>query len=618
MKKRGIAMSRLELKKSDAVQKSVERMYEVLERRMIAGAIDSCPADFHLGFLKMCHAQTCGKCASCRVGLKQLQNLLTDVLENRATVATLDLIRRTAKDIYDSADCAIGYEAARMIWNGVTECYDDYVRYIENGGYIDATKISVPCVDACPANVDIPGYVALVGQGRYEDAVRLIRKDNPFPTTCAYVCEHPCERKCRRRIIDSPVNIRGLKRAAVDFAGDVPVEKCAPPTGKKVAIIGGGPSGLSAAYYLSLMGHKVTIYESKVQLGGMLRYGIPSYRFPREKLQEDIDAILSLGVEVHRNTKVGKDITLQALILRYDAVYIAIGAHMDKKVGIEGEDAVNVVSAVDLLKKLGHNDPLDFSGEHVVILGGGNVAMDCARSSVRLGASKVSVVYRRRQEDMPALAAEVESAIAEGVEMRTLMVPLRIEKDEEGKVKGVWVKPQMIGSCDRKGRPSPKDSSKPEMFIPCDRVVVAIGQNIDYSHFQKSGIQVTRGVIGALDDGMIRDKEGVFAGGDCVTGPATVIRAIEGGKVAAANIDAFLGFNHMISCDVEIPADYVHNRLPCGRVNMVEREACERKCDFDGVELGMSKEEADQEASRCLRCDYYGYGSLKGGRTEQW
>lgn len=611
-------MSRLEIKKSDAVQRSVENMYEVLERRMIAGAIDSCPADFHLGFLKMCHAQTCGKCASCRIGLRQLQNLLTDVLENRATVNTLELIRRTAKAIYETADCAIGYEAARMVYNGVNECYEDYVRYIENGGYIEATTVAVPCVDNCPASVDIPGYVALVGEGRYEDAVRLIRKDNPFPTACAYVCEHPCERKCRRRIIDSPINIRGLKRAAVDYAENIPAPVCSESTGKRVAIIGGGPSGLSAAYYLQMMGHQVTVYEAKPRLGGMLRYGIPSYRFPREKLQEDIDAILELGVEVKRNTMVGRDVTIQALILQYDAVYIAIGAQTDKKMGIEGEDADKVVSAVDLLNKIGHEEFPDFTGENIIILGGGNVAMDCARSSIRLGASKVTIVYRRRQEDMPALPDEIESAIAEGVEIKPLMVPLRIEKDENGTATGLWVKPQMISLCDRKGRPSPKDSSKPEQLIPCDRVIVAIGQNIDFKHFESSGIEVKRGVIDALDDGMIRDKEGVFAGGDCVTGPATVIRAIEGGKVAAANIDAFLGYQHMISCDVEIPRDNVHNRLPCGRANMVERESGERKCDFAGVELGLSKEEACQEASRCLRCDYYGYGSLKGGRTTQW
>lgn len=611
-------MSRLEIKKSDAVQRSVENMYEVLERRMIAGAIDSCPADFHLGFLKMCHAQTCGKCASCRIGLRQLQNLLTDVLENRATVNTLELIRRTAKAIYETADCAIGYEAARMVYNGVNECYEDYVRYIENGGYIEATTVAVPCVDNCPASVDIPGYVALVGEGRYEDAVRLIRKDNPFPTACAYVCEHPCERKCRRRIIDSPINIRGLKRAAVDYAENIPAPVCSESTGKRVAIIGGGPSGLSAAYYLQMMGHQVTVYEAKPRLGGMLRYGIPSYRFPREKLQEDIDAILELGVEVKRNTMVGRDVTIQALILQYDAVYIAIGAQTDKKMGIEGEDADKVVSAVDLLNKIGHEEFPDFTGENIIILGGGNVAMDCARSSIRLGASKVTIVYRRRQEDMPALPDEIESAIAEGVEIKPLMVPLRIEKDANGTATGLWVKPQMISLCDRKGRPSPKDSSKPEQLIPCDRVIVAIGQNIDFKHFESSGIEVKRGVIDALDDGMIRDKEGVFAGGDCVTGPATVIRAIEGGKVAAANIDAFLGYQHMISCDVEIPRDNVHNRLPCGRANMVERESGERKCDFAGVELGLSKEEACQEASRCLRCDYYGYGSLKGGRTTQW
>ena len=611
-------MSRLALKKSDAVQKSVENMYEVLERRMIAGAIDSCPADFHMGFLKLCHAQTCGKCSSCRIGLKQLQNLLEDVLENRATENTLKLIQLTAKNIYESADCAIGYEAARMIYNGVTECYEDYVSYIERGGYVDSTRISVPCVANCPASVDIPGYVALVNAGRYEDAVRLIRKDNPFPTTCAYVCEHPCERKCRRRIIDSPVNIRGIKRAAVDFAGDVPLETCAESTGKVVAIVGGGPAGLSAAYYLSRMGHKVIIYEAESRLGGMLRYGIPSYRFPREKLQEDIDAILALGVEVHTGVKVGQDITIQALRSRYDAVYIAIGAHVDKKMGIEGEDADGVMSAVDLLHSIGQDEYPDFSGENVVIMGGGNVAMDCARSAIRLGAKKATIVYRRRQEDMPALTSEIESAVAEGVEIKPLMVPLRIEEDKKGHVKALWVQPQMIGPCDKKGRPSPVNASKPEQAIACDRVIVAIGQNIDYAHFADSGIEIKRGVIDALDDGMIREKEGVFAGGDCVTGPATVIRAIEGGKVAAANIDAYLGYQHLISCDVQVPEEHVHNRLPCGRVNLTEREACERKCDFLAVENGMTEEEARQESSRCLRCDYYGYGALEGGRTTQW
>ncbi len=617
-------MSRLELKKSDAQQASVERMYEVLERRMIAGTIDSCPVDFHLGFLKLCHAQTCGKCASCRIGLRQLQNLMEDVLENRATLKTIDLILVTAKNIYESADCAIGYEAAHMIWKGVTECYDEYVKYIEQGGNIDSTQIAVPCISDCPASVDIPGYIALVHEERYEDAVRLIRKDNPFPTTCAFVCEHPCERRCRRRMVDSPVNIRGLKRAAVDFARAVPLEKPAEATGKTVAIVGGGPSGLSAAYYLSLMGHKAVVYEAKSKLGGMLRYGIPSYRFPRERLQEDIDAILSLGVDVKFGVKIGKDISLHELKEQYDSVYIAIGAHTDKKMGIEGEDAEGVISAVDLLNKLGNcdepdlDDYADFKGANILILGGGNVAMDCARSAVRLGAGKVSIVYRRRQEDMPALAEEVEGTIAEGVEMRTLLVPLRLEKDAHGKVQALWVQPQMISTCDRNGRPAPKHIQKPEMRIPCDKVIVAIGQNIDYKHFETNGIEIRRGVIDALDDGKIRENEGVFAGGDCVTGPATVIRAIEAGKVAAANIDSYLGYRHLISCDVAIPKDHIHNRRPCGRVQLSEREANERRNDFIGIENNMTAEEAAQESNRCLRCDYYGYGSLEGGRKSWW
>lgn len=611
-------MSRLQRKKSDDIQASVEQMYEVLERRMIAGVMDSCPADFHMGFLKLCHAQTCGKCTSCRIGLKQIQNLLEDILENRASKQTIDLIKVTAKNIYESADCAIGYEAAKMIYHGVTECNDEYVRYIEQKGNIDATKIPVPCIADCPANVDIPGYMALMYEERHQDAVRLIRKDNPFPTTCAFVCEHPCERKCRRRMIDNSVNIRGIKRAAVDFAGPVASEPCAKPTGKKVAVVGGGPSGLSAAYYLTLMGHQVEVFEEKSKLGGMLRYGIPNYRFPRERLQEDIDAILNLGVEVHFGVKIGVDIALHELKEQFDAVYIAIGAHTDKKMKIEGEDAIGVISAVDLLYKIGEDQFPDLSGENVVVLGGGNVAMDCARSAVRLGANQVSVVYRRRQQDMPAMEEEVMGAVAEGVELVNLQVPLRIEKDEAGKVQALWVQPQMIGPCDKEGRPSPKNANQPEFSIPCNKIIIAIGQNIDYKQFQSDGIEIKHGSIGALDDGMIPENHGVFAGGDCVTGPASVIRAIEAGKVAAANIDEFLGYRHVITVDVEIPHDHLHNRRPHGRVELGMRPANERKTDFHGVERGMSLEEAKQEADRCLRCDYYGYGSLKGGRATKW
>ncbi|MCP1103388.1 NADPH-dependent glutamate synthase beta subunit-like oxidoreductase [Aequitasia blattaphilus] len=611
-------MSRLQVKKSDAVQASVDHMYQVLERRMIAGVVDSCPADFHLGFLKMCHAQTCGKCATCRIGLKQLQYLLESILENKADVGTIDLIMDTAKNIYESADCAIGYEAARMIYHGVKECYDEYVKYIQQKGNVDATKNPVPCIADCPANVDVPGYMALMYEGRYEDAVRLIKRDNPFPTTCAFVCEHPCERKCRRRMIDTPVNIRGIKRAAVDFAKNVPNEKIAESTGKKIAIVGGGPSGLSAAYYLTLMGHEVEVYEEKSKLGGMLRYGIPSYRFPRERLQDDIDAIIGLGVKVHTNVRIGQDISLHDLRAKFDAIYIAIGAHTDKKMGIEGEDAEGVMSAVDLLYRIGEEEMPDFTGKTVAVLGGGNVAMDCARSAVRLGAKKVSIVYRRRQQDMPALAEEVESAVAEGVEMVTLKVPLAIEKDEKGSVKGLRVQPQIISFSDRKGRPSPKDADKPVEVIDCDTVLVAIGQNIEFKHFETSGIDIKYGAIGALDDGNVPENNGVFAGGDCVTGPATVIRAIEGGKVAAANIDEYLGYHHEMEDEIEIPMVHLNNRRTCGRVEMTEREAGERSKDFEAVELCMSMEEMKQEANRCLRCDYYGYGSLRGGRAQKW
>lgn len=611
-------MSRLKIATKNVSGQTVERLYKDLERRIVASPPGICPVDLALNFLRLCHAQTCGKCVPCRVGLGQLADYLNQVLEGEATMETLGEIEKLAKVISNSADCAIGYEAANMVLRGLEGFRDDYVAHIKNGKCTNHITQAIPCVALCPAGVDIPGYIALVNEGRYADAVRLIRKDNPFPTACALICEHPCEARCRRSMFDTAVNIRGLKRFAVDNAGVVPAPPCAAATGKRVAIVGGGPSGLSAAYFLSLMGHKCVVYEMKSKLGGMLRYGIPNYRFPRERLQEDIDCVLSTGVEVKYNTKIGENFSIKDLRDQYDAVYIAIGAHNDKKIGIEGEDSNNVMSAVELLDNIGNDNVPDFTGKTVAVVGGGNVAMDCVRSAVRLGAKRAIIAYRRRKEDMTALPEEVEGALEEGCELMELSSPVRIEADENGNAVALWVKPQIIGRMDEWGRARPSDSSKPEVRVACDIVIVAIGQGIESRHFEEAGMPVKRGNITAMDDGEIINIPGVFAGGDCVTGPATVIRAIAAGKVAAANIDEYLGYNHLISVDIDIPAASHADKPACGRVNLTNVPADERKCNFDHIECGMTLEEAEQESSRCLRCDHFGYGNFKGGRAEIW
>ena len=469
----------------------------------------------------------------------------------------------------------------------------------------------------CPAGVDIPGYIALVHEGRYKDAIRLIRKDNPFPTTCGFICEHPCEARCRRNMIDDAINIRGLKRMAADFAGKVAPPQCQTSTGKKVAIVGGGPGGLSTAYYLQLMGHQVVVYEMLPKLGGMLRYGIPNYRLPKDRLDDDINAILETGVQVKHGLRIGIDITIDDLRNQYDAVLITIGASTDKKLGVEGEDADGVISAVQFLRDVGKGSAIDLKGQEVCVVGGGNVSMDAVRTAVRLGARKVTIVYRRRVADMTALRDEIEGAIAEGVEVATLRAPVRIETDNDYSTRGLWVRPQMISSI-RDGRASVKDTGEGDILIPCTTVIVAIGQDIESQHFADAGVPVNRGVIQTGRHGGFDLLPGVFAGGDCATGPATVIKAIGAAKVIAANIDEYLGFHHVIQSDVEVPLPNMADRNPCGRVNMTEREACRRVCDFDGVELPMTEAECRQEASRCLRCDHFGYGIFKGGRETLW
>lgn len=584
-----------------------------LERRADTMPPGICPLTLQLALLETSALQTCGKCVPCSEGLPQLIHLLKQVVNCTATEDTLNSLRRTAHMIYDTADCVIGYEAAGRVLEGLELYVEEYQTHITQHHCGLEIGQTLPCESGCPAHVDIPAYIALAGKGDYDAAVKVIRQENPFPTACAYVCENPCEAYCRRALIDSPINIRGIKRFIVEHAASdsVAIPEALPSTGRRVAVIGGGPSGLTCAYYLALMGHAVHLYERRNQLGGMLRYGIPAYRLPRERLDEDIKAILSAGnIEV----SLGADINpqqLTSILDDYDAVYMSWGAQSGNMLDIEGADSTGVMSAVELLQQLGEGETPDFSGKKVVVIGGGNVAMDCARTAIRAGSNEVSLVYRRRKEDMTALPSEVESALAEGVEMITLEAPVAIETDEQGHCTALITQPQMVGEI-RGGRPTPVDADKSRRTIEADIILVAIGQRIELEGF---GFKSARGRIDANEHLEVEGSFNLFTGGDCHTGPATAIRAIAAGKIAARNIDESLGYHHSLDYSVESPEPLPNNRTPQGRVEIAERPARERRQDFKSVEEPMSLEEAQQECGRCLRCDYFGSGVLEGGRV---
>lgn len=610
-------MSRLSVApvaRDDAKQNTFMQEYA---RRIEATPPGMCPVALQLSLLQASGCQTCGKCTPCREGIPQLEGMLEAVLTLEGTPAMLDSMRKKALTIRDTADCAIGWHAAEVFLQGMDTFAKEYENHVNDYRCQPGVSQTVPCETMCPAHVDVPAYIALVGEGDYAGAINMIRKDNPFPTACAFVCEHPCESRCRRTLIDAPINIRGIKKFAVDnlAADQVATPAAAEATGKKIAIIGGGPSGLTCAYFSALMGHKVHVFEGRKQLGGMMRYGIPAYRFPRERLDEDIRAILATGdITVHYESQVSTE-EMSKIAADYDAVYVAIGAQGGKGLKMDGTDAEGVMSAVELLTQIGDGDYPDFTGKKVVVIGGGNVAMDCARTSVRAGAESATVAYRRRIDDMTALRAEIDSAMQEGVEMLTLQAPDHIEVDN-GHCTALYTQPQMIGPV-RGGRPAPQKADKPLERIEADIVLIAVGQDIVSAPLEEFGMQADRTYFEA-DEYLqsIGTAENVFVGGDCQIGPKTVILAIGAGKVAARNIDDFLGFDHELDCGVVAPAPKPNNRTACGRVQIVERPARERKNDFGAVEVEMSLEEAQQECGRCLRCDHYGCGVMDGGRIQ--
>lgn len=581
-------------------------------------------------------AESCGKCSPCRAG----SPILAQELEKacRGELVQWEEVRDITEQMHETSLCGVGRTGTTPLLDALTHFPDElrpFPLHSDAGFYSVTTS---PCIEACPSHVNVPRYIDYLQDGHNDLAAGVVLNHYPLAGSCGRVCVRYCEKACRRGQVDAPVDIKNLKRFAADetiVPGILKPEPCPTTKNKRVAVIGAGPVGVTCAYQLLETGYPVDIYEAHDKAGGMVRYGIPFYRLPKNVLMQENELVKDMGGMFFFNQKLGRDFHIDDLFRRgYKAVFIATGCPLGGYLGMEGEDTSLPAyeNGIDFLEKV--HDALE-DGEtptldgDVVVVGGGNVAMDCCRTAVRAGAEEVSVVYRRRIADMTALSAEIESAIAEGVEMITLQAPAAIEKDERGRCTALLTNPQMIGPVKR-GRPAPVAADKPQMRIPADIVLIAVGQNIVSASFEEFGMAAEWGEFKAdaqLHAQMDADKlaergadagtgANVFVGGDCQTGPATVIKAIAAGKVAARNIDDMLGFSHTLNCGVSAPAPAPNDRAAYGRVEVLERPARERKHDFEGVEVPMSTEEAMQECGRCLRCDHFGAGACEGGRIQ--
>ena len=474
-----------------------------------------------------------------------------------------------------------------------------------------------PCVQTCPAGVDVQGYIALIAMGKNREAVKLIKEKNPLPLVCGRVCVRECEAACRRNRVDDPVGIDYLKRYASDIDIEDPWTPELPPkNGKKVVVVGGGPAGLTCAYFLTIKGYAVTLLERSPHLGGMLRYGIPEYRLPKGMLDREINWIINLGVDVKTNVKLGEDFTLQGLKEQFDAVFLAMGAQNAKGMGLEGEDKTEgIVGGVEFLRQLQMVDIPKLGEKEVVVVGGGNTAIDAARSALRLGAKKVTILYRRTKKEMPAHEMEIDAAIEEGVNIIYLSAPTAI-LSTNGRLEGLRCIMMELGKPDASGRRSPVPISGSEYDLKCDLVVSAIGQDIDLGTVCSDGqLKATRWNTIVVDDKnktFTTSIPGVFAGGDVVTGPAVAIDAIAHGRFAAEAIDNYLtngkaetvsmGFISRKDDFGEIPESEFLPMIKIKKEKMKELPPEQRIKTFAEVELGFSDEQAQNETTRCLEC----------------
>ena len=579
----------------------------------------SCMVDIARFFLEFTAEESCGKCTPCRVGNKLMLKILERICEGNGTMKDIETLERLSVTIINGALCGLGKTAPNPVLTTLKYFRHEYEAHVlEKRCPANVCKrlTPSPCQRACPAGIDVPSYVAYIAQGKFQEALEVILEDNPFPSVCGRACTHACESECKRGTVDTPIAIMHLKRFVADLGIDraksikpLPITK-----EEKVAIVGAGPAGLTAAYYLIQKGYAVTVFESLPVAGGMMVSGIPEYRLPRHIIQAEIDAIAAMGVEIKLNTRIGKDISIKDLKEQgYGAVLLAVGAYKGRNLGIPGEEKYKgCIDSIEFLGKINLGEKVK-PGDQVVVVGGGNSAVDAARVAIRLGAKEVTIAYRRTRAEMPAFEEEIEAAEEEGVKIHYLAAPIRIIGNEDNQITGMECIRNKLGNPDTTGRRRPVPIEGSEFIIPCDVIIPAISQEPEITDLiEDTDLSITPWSTFEVSPNTLEGNiPGIFAAGDAVTGPATIIEAIAAGQRAAAAIDKyFYGeklewrfksvrpkrlVEHLDVPDEEIEG-LKREKMPCIKV-------AKRVKNFDEVETGYTEKMCIDEAKRCLRCD---------------
>ena len=619
---------------------------------MIVMDENTCMVDVAKYFMNFLKGESCGKCLTCRKGIQRMYEILDDISSGMGSMEDLDLLEELALVVKDTTMCGLGQTASNPVLSTLRYFRHEYERHILDkrcDAFVCKDLVGAPCQSACPVGTQVWRYVAHLRQGEYEDAYRVIREANPFPSVCGRVCHHPCEDRCRAgQSGQEAVAVRALKRFATEQVSAETYRserksdgRCA---GRKVAVVGAGPAGLAAANTLSLEGCEVTVFEREAEPGGLLSFGIPEFRLPNQVVKQEIQALMDAGITVRCNTALGRDITVDSLLQEgFDAVFLAVGAHKDRRLNLEGEDVAGVYPALEFLKSSNLRGESIASGR-VGVIGGGNCAVDAARIAVRQpGVSSVTIIYRRTRHEMPAFEEEIDAAIEEGVLIETLVSPVKINAagkrapleeevdaaveegvsiealatpvrihSSDGRLTGIECVRNKLGDLDSSGRRRPEVVPGSEFTIPLDTLIVAIGEETDTEVVCGDGLRSTKwGAIEADPKSMSTGRPGVFVGGDAMRGPNTVIDAIADGKKAAAAIVRYLvGEPTPETQKPSIPCYYMkpfdsgnQEQDETPRVRPCEISVKERKCSFKEVEQTITREQATREAGRCLRCD---------------